>query len=125
SELTALLDRLPTSSDGRDQALMADLRESLRGLLDRLPARDDAAGNAAVSQKLKVFEERLAGDLSEDLHRLREVSTPRPIVLADLPADLRERYVSPHGKWLLRVFAKDCLWDFGPLEHFTEVVQKV
>ncbi len=76
-------------------------------------------------QKLKVFEERLAGDLSEDLHRLREVSTPKPILLSDLPADLRERYVSPHGKWLLRVFAKDCLWDFGPLEHFTEQVQKV
>ena len=43
----------------------------------------------------------------------------------DLPEDLRERYVGPNGKWLLRVFAKDGLWDFGPLEHFTEVVRTV
>ena len=29
------------------------------------------------------------------------------------------------GKWLVRVFAKDCLWDIGPLEKFTEQVRTV
>jgi uncharacterized protein len=127
TELTALVDRLPASASdsGGDQALLTDVRQALQNLLDRLPQRDDAAGNLAVSRQLKVFEEKLAGDLAEDLHRLREVSTPRPIELSDLPPDLRDRYVSPHGKWLLRVFAKDCLWDFGPLEHFTKQVRTV
>jgi len=122
-ELATLVGRLPASSGegGRDQTLLADLRQALQNLLARLPRGEDAA----TSGKLKVFEEKLAGDLSEDLHRLREVATPRPIELADLPADLRERYVSPNGKWLLRVFAKDCLWDFGPLEHFVEQVKTV
>jgi hopanoid biosynthesis associated RND transporter like protein HpnN len=137
SELRDLLDRLPPprnspppagggerGGDG-DQALLADVRQALQGLLDRLPARDDKPGNEAASKILKAFEEKLAGSLAEDLRRLREVSMPRPIDLSDLAAGLRERYVSPHGKWLLRVFAKDCLWDFGPLEHFTQVVQKV
>ena len=27
--------------------------------------------------------------------------------------------------WLLRVFAKDCLWDFEPLEHFTQQIARV
>ncbi|HVS38738.1 MAG TPA: MMPL family transporter [Gemmataceae bacterium] len=104
-----------------DRALIADLPPLLRGLLDRLPPeKDDETG-----QTLKGFEEKLAGDLSADLHKLRDVSSPKPILLSDLPTELRERYVSPHGKWLLRVFAKDCLWDFGPLEHFTEQVRKV
>ena len=127
SELTALIGRLPAPSakGDHDQPLLTDARQTLVELLDRLPQRDDAAGNLAASRQLQVFEEKLAGDLAEDLHRLREVSTPRPIELSDLPPDLRERYVSPHGKWLLRVFAKDCLWDFGPLEHFTEQVRTV
>ncbi len=126
-ELTQLLGQLSKrqAGAGADRELTADLKQSLQGLLDRLPAPDDTAGETATAQKLKVFEQKLAGDLSEDLHRLREVSTPKPIQLSDLPPALRERYVSPHGKWLLRVFAKDCLWDFGPLEHFTELVQKV
>ncbi len=128
TELTALSARLPQSpapDGGGDQALLADLRQTLSGLLNRLPRDDEKAAMSATSTQLKVFEEKLTGDLSEDLHRLREVSTPRTIELSDLPEDLRERYVSPHGKWLLRVFAKDGLWDFGPLKHFTEVVRTV
>jgi hypothetical protein len=33
--------------------------------------------------------------------------------------------VSPSGKWLLEIFAKDCLWDFAPLEDFTRRIQSV
>ncbi len=76
-------------------------------------------------ERLQDFEERLAGDLAEDLHRLRDVATPQPIVLNDLPAALRERYVGKSGKWLLRVFARQCLWDFEPLENFTREIQTV
>ena len=46
-------------------------------------------------------------------------------LLDDLPADFRARYVSPSGKWLLEVFAKESLWDFEPLEHFTQQIQEV
>jgi uncharacterized protein len=125
SELTDLVARLPAPDDGGNSELLVSLRQTLQGLLDRLPPSDNAAANLWTSKQLKVFEEKLTGDLSEDLHRLREVSTAREIALSDLPEDLRDRYVSPHGKWLLRVFAKDGLWDFGPLKHFTEVVRTV
>ena len=74
-ELTAFLQELseaPPSSRESDRALLGDLRQALQGLLDRLPASDDA-----TASPLQGFEEKLAGDLSEDLHRLREVSTPQ------------------------------------------------
>jgi hypothetical protein len=76
-------------------------------------------------ERLQDFEERLAGDLAEDLHRLREVSQPRAITVEDLPQGLRERYVGQHGKWLLRIFAKECLWEFGPLEDFCQRIRTV
>jgi hopanoid biosynthesis associated RND transporter like protein HpnN len=125
AELTELVARLPAPDVESGTSLLVSLRQTLQGLLDRLPPGDDRAATTAASKQLKVFEEKLTGDLSEDLHRLREVSTPQEIALSDLPEDLRDRYVSPHGKWLLRVFAKDGLWDFGPLKHFTEVVRTV
>src|SRR5262249_55480801 len=28
-------------------------------------------------------------------------------------------------KWLLRVFAKDCLWDYGPLRQFVDQIRTV
>jgi hypothetical protein len=103
-------------------ALLAELRQSLLDLNGQLRQTPDAR---AAEERLRDFEQRLAGDLAEDLHRLREVATPAPITLDDLPPDLRERYVGRGGKWLLRVFAKDCLWDFAPLEHFTRQIQTV
>jgi uncharacterized protein len=78
-----------------------------------------------AEERLQFFDEHLAGDLAEDLHRLRDVTTPEPITVADLPKGLRERYIGKSGKWLLRVFAKDCLWDFAPLEKFTKEIAKV
>lgn len=101
--------------------VFADLGNALTTLRDAL--RKISAPLAA--RRLQSFDTRLAGDLAEDLHRLREVSVPGAITLADMPGDLRERYVGKSGKWLLRVFAKDSLWDFEPLAHFTEQIRAV
>jgi predicted RND superfamily exporter protein len=67
----------------------------------------------------------MAGDLAVDLRQLRDVSTPQAITLADLPPEFRDRYVGRSGKWLLRVFARNCLWDFEPLEKFAHQIQTV
>ena len=76
-------------------------------------------------RRLSDFERRLKGDLSADLHRLRDVATPAPITLDDLPPALRERYVGKSGKWLVRAFSKDDLWNYAPLQNFVEQVRTV
>src|SRR5262249_49002386 len=78
-----------------------------------------------AATRLKVFEERIARDLAENLYLLRGVCTPGEITLADLPPSLRTRYLGKNQKWLVRGFAKDCLWEQQPLEHFTKVIQKI
>jgi hopanoid biosynthesis associated RND transporter like protein HpnN len=123
ADVAALVARLAPRSEqaGGEGALLADLRSSLTALHAALAATP--VGTAG--ERLQDFEQRLAGDLAEDLHRLREVATPKPITLDDLPAELRVRYVGRTGKWLLRVFARDSLWDFPLLERFTEEVRTV
>jgi uncharacterized protein len=117
--LQAALFRLQ-GTDSRS-GLLRDLQKSLNVFLGRLAMTDEVA----AADRLRDFEEQMAGDLAEDLHRLRSVSAPVPIVLADLPAALCERYVGVSGKWLLRVFAKECLWEFDPLKHFVERIRTV
>jgi hopanoid biosynthesis associated RND transporter like protein HpnN len=80
---------------------------------------------ATAALRLQMFDQQMTADLAEDLHRLADVSHPVPITLDDLPPDMRDRQVSKSGKWLLRVFARDCLWDFEPLEHFVQEIRKV
>jgi hopanoid biosynthesis associated RND transporter like protein HpnN len=110
----------PAGPGGR---LLAELTDHLRVLHERF--LNGRRSDREAEGRLQEFEERLAGDLAADLHRLREVATPEPITVADLPPSLRERYVGRDGQYLLQVFGKDSLWDFGPLDHFARRIQTV
>jgi hopanoid biosynthesis associated RND transporter like protein HpnN len=97
--------------------LLRDLHEALPAFALRL--------KDGKTECLQDFEQRMAGDLAADLYRLREVSTPEAITLADLPPALRERYVGKNGQWLLQVFGKESLWDYAPLVHFVDRIRSV
>jgi hopanoid biosynthesis associated RND transporter like protein HpnN len=106
--------------EGMPEERLRGLRQTLEGLVERI----QEAGNQA-GQLLQEYEEHFTRDLAEDLHRLRAVSKPEPIQVADLPMSLRERYIGKNGKWLLRIFARDCLWEYAPLEKFVARVRTV
>lgn len=95
-----------------------------QGVARLLPILTDADGND-LQYRMKQYEQLMTRDLADDLHRLREVSTPAPIRLDDLPDCLRQRYVGKHDKWLVRIFSKDCLWNFEPLQRFVSQVRTV
>ena len=81
--------------------------------------------NETVDRRLQEFEQRIARSMADDFHKLRNVSTPSPILLTDLPDKFRERHVSKNGKWLLRIFAKENMWEYENLKKFAEQVQTV
>jgi hopanoid biosynthesis associated RND transporter like protein HpnN len=108
-------------ADGEPTTLLTDLRESVWSLHRQILL----LSAETVEKRLQEFEQRLAGDLAEDLHRLREVATPQPITLADLPPAFRDRYIGKSGKWLLRVFARQSLWEFPELQKFTQQIHAV
>jgi hopanoid biosynthesis associated RND transporter like protein HpnN len=122
NELVCLTGQLQPLADATDQSVLAELRRALQALHDQI---GNLPSVEVAEQRLQAFEESLAGDLAENLHRLHDVATPAPIAFADLPQEFRDRYIGRTGKWLLRVFARDCLWDFEPLEHFTRQIQSV
>ena len=88
SELACLIGQLQPLADASDHPLLQELRRGLQGLQDQL---GDMPSTEVSEERLQEFEERLSGDLAEDLHRLREVSTPARITLDDLPGDFRAR----------------------------------
>jgi hopanoid biosynthesis associated RND transporter like protein HpnN len=103
----------------------ARLLNSLATELDWLANQLATMPKPTIQERLHLFEGRVLADLCEDLHKLRDVSSAKPIHLVDLPGSLRERYVSPNGRWLLRVFGKESLWEYQPLSAFVASVQTV
>lgn len=120
-EITFLIGALEPQAPVSPQPILEQLIRSLAELRDHPGLRD----GAAARQRLAAFGRRLTDDLLTDLHRLRDVATPSPITLDDLPAALRERYVGAGGKWLVQAYAKDGLWDIGPLQQFVNEVRTV
>jgi hopanoid biosynthesis associated RND transporter like protein HpnN len=122
TELTCLIGQLQPLADSCPQPLLSDLRRSLTALHDRLGEIPTAV---TAEEHLQNFEEKMVADLAADLRQLRDVSNPEKISVADLPSALRERYIGRTGKWLLQVYGKECLWDFGPLENFAKQIKTV
>jgi hopanoid biosynthesis associated RND transporter like protein HpnN len=121
TEVSVLVGQLQPLADVSPEPLLHDLRRSLVALRDKI----DEVSPLVAKVRLQEFEQFMTGDLIQDLHRLRAASKPGEITLADIPPEFRDRYYSPNGKWLLRVFGKASLWEFGPLEHFCRVIQTV
>jgi hopanoid biosynthesis associated RND transporter like protein HpnN len=117
----AALVALPPDCD----PLLTLVAANVRALRDSLARAD----TSLAGPRLQYFDNMLTRDLADDLHKLNNVSTPRPITIDDLPVPLRERYCGKTGHWLVQVFAresaKESLWDFGPLEAFCKQIQTV
>lgn len=116
-----------TQLQGRLQKLCKEHAtiQTLATAVHQLEQAMQQTDQTVAEQRLQQFEEFMTRDLASDLHRLRAVSTPITISVADLPQSLRERYLSPNGKWLLRIFATQSLWEFAPLQQFVNAVTSV
>ncbi len=118
--IVASAEYLCKTLEGCDDATLTRLRESLQFLLAQI-----REANGSAAGRLQEFDQLFTRSLADDLLTLRDVSTPSPIQVADIPQPLRERHVSKNGKWLLRIFAKENLWDYANLEKFVAEVQTV
>jgi hopanoid biosynthesis associated RND transporter like protein HpnN len=120
-EINFLIGALGPQAPVSPQPILEKLLRSLAELRDHPVLRT----GAVAQQRLDEFGRRLAGDLLEDLHRLRDVSSPGRITLDELPAALRERFTGKSGKWLVQAYAHEGLWDIEPLQHFVQQARTV
>ncbi len=87
--------------------------------------RDSLDDSVQSDKRIASFNRHLAESLWNDLHRLRQASVPRAITVDDLPPSLRERFISMNGKWLVRAYAKEDVWDNTAMERFVTQTRTV
>jgi hypothetical protein len=120
-EITFLIGALEPQAPVSPQPILERLVRSLAELRDHPVLASGAVGQDRLNQ----FGRRLATDLLRDLHQLRDVSAPQSLGLTDLPRDLCDRYVGASGRWLVQAYARDGLWEIGPLEQFVKAARTV
>lgn len=114
------------------EELLQVLRESSRP--DALAAAEhiDAFLNqfeqVPLEQQVELlgnYQSAMVTALRTQFERLGQSSDPAPVTVHDLAPGVRERFVSPEGEWMLRIFPREQLWDEPPLERFVHDVRQI
>lgn len=102
---------------------LAQVREAA-GLLGLIipPLRQDSPQTAAG---LAAFEKEFFQDLQDKWEFFRDgVVAPLPRI-EDLPQEVRDRFLSPQGTFLIRSFSAEDIWDPKPLGRFVHDLRRV
>jgi hopanoid biosynthesis associated RND transporter like protein HpnN len=102
---------------------LAQVKEA-KELLARIIPRLKSA-QSQTKANLAVFEKKFIQDLSDKCDFLRDCITAPLPRLTDLPPEVRDRFVSPQGTFLIRAFSSEDIWDPAPLGKFVKDLRRV
>lgn len=96
-------------------------------LLLRINTLLNPEGNPQSAARLAAFEQKFISDLQDQWEILqanlnRASSPPR---LEDLPQNVRQRFISDEGQYLIRIFPSGDIWNPGPLGEFVRDLRRV
>ena len=78
-----------------------------------------------LHQHLAKYEKRFYADLQAQLQLISDQVVNRPMNIDDVPQEVREMLIGKTGKFLIRVFPKENIWEREPLVKFVREVQSV
>src|SRR5207244_786645 len=113
----ALRQRLHLAADeapsGHDRDEVVALRDETAALARKLEQTPPAA-----APTLATLQDQLRADFARTLGRLKRNLHPTPIGLADVPGELRRKFVGQSGRFLLQIQPKVDIWDRDGAERF-------
>ena len=120
----ALRQRLDLTADeapsGHDRDEVVALRDETAALARKL---DQVA--AAAAPQLAPLQDRLRADFVRTLGHLKRNLHPTPIRLADVPGEMRRKFVGQSGRFLLQIQPKVDIWDRDGAERFVRELRTV
>lgn len=109
-----------------DRPTQEQLNEVNRILL-RLISLLNSQGDFEVKPRLGRFEKKFLADLRDNWQLLQENLNwaGQPPIIQDLPWDVRDRFISNQGTYLVRIFPSQDIWNPQPLARFVEDLRRV
>ncbi|MDD5642406.1 MAG: MMPL family transporter, partial [Syntrophales bacterium] len=97
------------------------------GMLLRLITLLNHESNPQAAVRLAVFEQKFISDL-QDQWELLQANIDHafsPPGIEDLPQKVRQRFISPEGQYLTRIFPSRDIWNPGPLGEFVRDLRSI
>jgi hypothetical protein len=112
--------------EAKDKPTQEKLIEVDRLLL-RLITLLNRESNPEAAARLAVFEQKFLSDLRDQWKLLKDNidQASNPPGLKDLPPNVRQRFISPEGHYLIRFFPSRDIWNPEPLGEFVRDLRSV
>ncbi|PYN32536.1 MAG: hypothetical protein DMD98_14165 [Candidatus Rokuibacteriota bacterium] len=80
---------------------------------------------ARLEPALSFYERQVSRDFVEKLHFLQRNIRPRPVTPDDVPQELRRKFVSENGRFLLQIHPKVNIWEREGAVRFVDELRSV
>ncbi len=97
------------------------LREQSQRLLTRLASADREVAEPALTH----LQAQLYRDFVHNFYTLQRNLRPRPVTLADVPDEMRRKFIGASGKLLIQVHPKVDIWEREGAEQFVQELRTV
>jgi uncharacterized protein len=112
------------AGDPEEGSIRQQMQE-VRRLIGQFSETSARMQEADVRQTLFTFQEEVGRDLEEKLAVLKANLKAEPVTIADLPAELRTRYIGKTGKYRLFIYPSEDIWEPQPLARFVKDLRAV
>jgi hopanoid biosynthesis associated RND transporter like protein HpnN len=99
---------------GKDRDEVTEVREQAAALIQKLQQADREASEPALA----LLQDQIYRDFQSDFHGLQRNLRPRPVGLADVPPELRRKFIGRSGRFLMQIHPKVDIWDREGAERF-------
>jgi uncharacterized protein len=112
---------LPQKTDAHERTALTDFKKELQDILLELDTRQQPSRGLFIEK----VQTTLLGTLPILMNELSTSFNARKVTLADLPADIKDKWLSKDGLYRIQIFPKKDLNDLNNLEGFITEVQSV
>ena len=106
---------------GDTQRRLATLRDDIAQLVVRLRQTDRAVSEPALA----FLQRQIYRDFVTSFQRLQANLNPRTVGLADVPPEIRRKFISDRGHFLLQIHPAVDIWDRDGATHFVNDLRTV
>ncbi|WP_432740432.1 MMPL family transporter [Methylobacter sp. G7] len=112
---------LPEKTDADERAALTHFKQELQDIVIELDARQQPDRRLFIEK----IQTTLLGTLPSVMNELSDSFNAREITLVDLPADIKDKWLSKDGSYRIQILPKKDLNDLASLEEFITEVQSI
>jgi uncharacterized protein len=106
---------------GDTQRRLVALREDIRQLVSKLRRTERSVSEPALT----VLQRQIYRDFVTSFQRLQNNLNPRTVGLADVPPEIKRKFISDAGRFLLQIHPAVNIWDRDGAERFVRQLREV